>query len=142
MAGSLTAVELAGIRLDQEAELDAACTIWREVNEEDLVISKIDATFQETFTQTIFTGPCFCAPIVSRRDRFDVHGEQQVYQNQYRVLLPYNAGTSEGGIKIGDFMRITASEDPDFLLKDMTVKDVLLVSDISLRRLTTVDITE
>jgi hypothetical protein len=36
----------------------------------------------------------------------------------------------------------TVAEDPDFLLKDMTVKDVLLVSDISLRRLTTIDIEE
>jgi hypothetical protein len=107
MPGSLTDLELAGIRLDQEAELDATCIIWRQINDESRVISKVDATFAQTFTQTIFTGPCFCAPIVSRRDRFDVHNEQQVYQNQYRVLIPYNAGASEGGVKIGDFLRIT-----------------------------------
>jgi hypothetical protein len=77
MPGSLTDLELAGIRLDQEAELDATCIIWRQINDDSRVISKVDATFAQTFTQTIFNGPCFCAPIVSRRDRFDVHNEQQ-----------------------------------------------------------------
>ena len=136
MAGTLTKVELAGIRVDQLAQLDAICMIWREV---DLgTISKTDATLNSPSNITIFTGPCFCAPIVSRRDRFDVHGEQQVYQNQYRILIPYDAPT----IKIGDKFRLTESEDPDLLVKDMTIKDVLLVSDISLRRLTAIDILE
>lgn len=139
---SLTEVELAGLRLDQEAELDATCTIWRNIDEDLRTISKVTGVLSAPTTTTIFTGACFCAPIVSRRDRFDTHGEQQIYQNQYRVLLPHDAGEAEGGIRIGDFIRITVSEDPDFLLKDMTVKDVLLVSDISLRRLTTIDIEE
>ena len=136
MAGTLTKIELAGIRVDQLAQLDAQCIIWREV---DLgTISKTDATLNSPSNITIFAGPTFCAPIVSRRDRFDVHGEQQVYQNQYRILIPYDAPT----IKIGDKFRLTESEDPDLLVKDMTIKDVLLVSDISLRRLTAIDILE
>lgn len=140
MAGTLTPWELDGIRLDQEQQLDSICMIWRVQNEG--TISKIDATLSSPAQITIFTGPCFCAPIVSRRDRFDVHGEQQIYQNQYRILLPYDAGLPDFSIRVGDFLRVTVSEDPDFLLKDMTVKDVLLVSDISLRRLTTIDIEE
>lgn len=136
MAGSLTKIELAGIRVDQNAQLDAQCIIWREI---DLgTISKTDATLNTPSNTTIFTGACFCAPIVSRRDRFDVHGEQQVYQNQYRILIPWDADT----IRVGDRFRLTTSEDPDLLLKDMTIKDVLLVSDISLRRLTAIDILE
>ncbi len=136
MAGTLTQIELAGIRVDQNAQLDAVCMIWREV---DLgVISKTDATLGSPSNLTIFTGACFCAPIVSRRDRFDVHGEQQVYQNQYRILIPWDAPT----IKIGDRFRLTTSEDPDLLVKNMVIKDVLLVSDISLRRLTAIDILE
>lgn len=140
MAGTLTSWELDGIRLDQEDQLDAICMIWRVHSEGD--VSKIDATLSSEAQITIFTGPCFCAPIVSRRDRFDIHGEQQIYQNQYRILLPYDAGLPDFSIRVGDFIRITVSEDPDFLLKDMTVKDVLLVSDISLRRLTAIDIEE
>ena len=136
MAGTLTKLELAGIRVDQLAQLDAECMIWRVLDEG--VVSRVDAKFNQPSTMTIFTGPCFCAPIVSRRDRFDVHGEQQIYQNQYRILIPYDAPT----IKQGDFFRLTTSEDPDLLLKDMIVKDVLLVSDISLRRLTALDIAE
>lgn len=139
MAGSLSKIELNGIRVDQNAELDSVCMIWRVIGEGPA--SKIDATTTPT-TITIYTGPCYCTPIVSRRDRFDVHGEQQIYQNQYRVLVPWDAGTPDESIKIGDMIRITASDDPDFFLKDMTVKDVLLVSEISLRRLTTIDIDE
>ena len=136
MAGTLSKLELAGIRVDQFAQLDAQCIIWRET---DLgTISKVDATLNSPSNITIFTGSTFCAPIVSRRDRFDIHGEQQVYQNQYRILIPYDAPT----IRIGDKYRLTESEDPDLLLKDMTIKDVLLVSDISLRRLTAIDILE
>lgn len=136
MAGTLTKIELAGIRVDQLAQLDAQCIIWRET---DLgTISKTDATLSSPSNITIFAGPAFCAPIVSRRDRFDIHGEQQVYQNQYRILIPYDAPT----IRIADKFRLTQSEDPDLLFKDMTIKDVLLVSDISLRRLTAIDILE
>lgn len=138
--GSLSQIELNGLRVDQNAELDSECIIWRETSAG--TISKVDATFSAPVQVTVYTGPCFCAPIVSRRDRFDVHGEQQVYQNQYRVLLPWDAGQPTFSIKIGDFLRITSSEDTDFLLKDMVVKDVLLVSDISLRRLTVIDIEE
>ena len=136
MAGSLTQLELDGMRIDQLAELDAICMIWRVLDPGD--ISKLDATLNQPTTTTIFTGPTFCAPIVSRRDRFDVHGEQQIYQNQYRILLPHDVPT----IKIGDMYRLTTSQDPDLLLKDMTIKDVLLVSDLTLRRLTAIDITE
>lgn len=138
--GTLTQLELDGIRTDQEAQLDATCMIWRVHSEG--TISKVDATLSSPVQVTIYTGVCYVTPIVARRDRFDVHGEQQIYQNQYRVLLPYDAGLPNYSIRIGDFIRITASQDPDFLLKDMTVKDVLLVSDISLRRLTTIDIDE
>ncbi|MDX1407621.1 MAG: DUF6093 family protein [Saprospiraceae bacterium] len=138
--GSLSQIELNGIRVDQEAELDAECLIWREV---DLgTISKVDASFSSPTTVNIYSGPCSCSPIVARRDRFDVHGEQQVYQNQYRILVPWDAGQPTYSIKIGDYIRITTSEDDDFLAKDMTIKDVLLVSDISLRRLTAIDIKE
>ena len=140
MVGSLTDIELEGLRLDQEAELDATCLIWRVTDEG--TISKVDATFSSPTQVTIFNGPCSITPIVARRDRFDVHGEQQVYQNQYRILVPWDAGQPTYSIKIGDMIRITVSEDDDFTTKDLTIKDVLLVSDISLRRLTAIDITE
>lgn len=138
--GSLSQIELNGLRADQEAELEAQCLIWRVTNEG--TISKVDANLSSPTQVTIYSGFCFAAPIVSRRDRFDVHGEQQIYQNQYRILVPWDAGQPTYSIKIGDFIRITSSEDVDFLTKDMTIKDVLLVSDISLRRLTAIDIEE
>lgn len=136
MVGSLSDIELGWIRVDQIAELDAFCTIWRLTNPG--TISKTNALLTGPSTVTVFTGLCSVTPIVSRRDRFDVHGEQQVYQNQYRVLLPYDAD----GIRIGDILQVTSSEDPDFLLKEFEIKDVLLVTDISLRRLTAIDISE
>lgn len=141
MAGTLHKIELDGIRVDQTAQLDAMILIWRETGPGTL--SKLDATYTNPATLTIYSGACFFAPIVSRRDRFDVHGEQQVYQNQNRVLLPWDAGAATGeDIKIGDFARVTSSEDSTLDLRDMVVKDVLLVSDISMRRLTLVDIKE
>lgn len=136
MAGSLTSWELDGIRIDQEAELDAMCLIWRETGPGTPV--KATASYLSPITITVYTGPCFYSPIVSRRDRFDVHGEQQVYQNQYRVLMPWDGAT----VKAGDFFTLTVADDLDALSRTQVVKDVLYVSDISLRRLTTVDIKE
>lgn len=136
MVGSLTDIELDWIRVDQTAELDAFCLVYRITDPG--TISKVDGLFTGPTSVTIFSGLCSVTPIVSRRDRFDVHGEQQVYQNQYRVLLPYDAD----GIRIGDLLQVTSSEDPDFVTKEMEVKDVLLVTDISLRRLTVIDIDE
>jgi hypothetical protein len=141
MPGSLLPIELDGIRVDQEAQLDATCTIWREID--DGVMDKNTAIYLNPGTVTIYTGACFFAPIVSRRDRFDVYGEQQIYQNQNRVLVPWDAGDDLGQvIKIGDLLRVTVSEDNSLNPKVQTIKDVLLVSDISLRRLTTVDVKE
>jgi hypothetical protein len=136
MAGSLTDVELNWIRVDQEAELDSSGIIYRITDPG--TISKVTGLFTGPTSVTIYSGLLSVGPIVSRRDRFDVHGEQQIYQNQYRVLLPYDAD----GIHIGDFLQVTTSEDPDFVTKEMEIKDVLLVSDISLRRLTAIDISE
>lgn len=136
MPGSLLPIELDGVRVDQEGELDATCLIWREIGPGTPV--KATASYLDPVTVTVFTGPCFIAPIVSRRDRFDVHGEQQVYQNQYRVLMPWDGAD----VHIGDLITITVSNDPEFLGRNMEVKDVLYVSDLSLRRLTTIDIKE
>jgi hypothetical protein len=141
MAGTLHKTELDGIRVDQNAQLDAECIIWRTLSPG--TISKVDATYTNPSTETIYVGPCYFAPIVSRRDRFDVHGEQQVYQNQNRVLLPWDAGSELGQeIRIGDLFRVTSSKDDNLDLRDQEIKDVLMVSDISLRRLTTIDIHE
>jgi hypothetical protein len=136
MPGSLLPIELDGIRVDQEAQLDAQCLIWRVLSPG--TISTTTAVYTTPSTLTIYQGPCFFAPIVSRRDRFDVHGEQQIYQNQNRVLVPWDAF----GIKIGDLIQITVSEDEDLNLRTQEVKDVLMVSDLSLRRLTTIDVRE
>lgn len=136
MAGALHGIELDGARVDQTSLLDAQCVIWRVLSPG--TISKTTAIYTSPSTQTIYTGICAFAPIVSRRDRFDTHGEQQIYQNQNRVLLPWDAF----GVRIGDLLRVTSSEDDDLDLKDQVVKDVLLVSDITMRRLTTIDIDE
>lgn len=136
MAGTLSRLELEGIRVDQDQQLDAQCIIWRDTNPG--VIDKNTGFFMGASTLTIYEGPCAFQPILSRRDRFDVHGERQIYQNQYRLTLPWDAF----GIRIGDIVRITESEDQDLDLRDMVVKDVLMVSDTSARRLTLIDILE
>lgn len=134
--GSLQRIELAGVRVDHTAILADRCVIWRITDHG--TVSKSDASFSDPSTVTVYEGLCHFVPIVSRRDRFDIHGEQQVYQNQNRVLLPWDAF----GIRIGDLFRVTVSEDEDLKLKDQVIKDVLLLSDTSLRRITTVDISE
>lgn len=134
--GSLQRIELAGIRVDHTAILADQCLIWRITDQG--TINKADASYSNPSTLTVYQGLCHFVPIVSRRDRFDIHGEQQIYQNQNRVLLPWDAF----GIRIGDLFRVTQTEDEDLKLKDQVVKDVLLLSDTSLRRLTTVDIQE
>jgi hypothetical protein len=136
MAGSLLPIELDGIRVDQEAELDATCLIWRELSPGTPI--KATASYLAPETTTIFSGPCFYSPIVSRRDRFDVHGEQQVYQNQNRVLIPWDGGD----VQQGDIFTLVTADDTNAIGRDQVIKDVLYVSDISLRRLTTIDIRE
>lgn len=136
MPGSITPLELDGIRFDQEGELDATCLIWREISPG--TPDKATASYLAPETITIYSGPCFYSPIVSRRDRFDIHGEQQVYQNQYRVLLPWDGGD----IHQGDIFTLVTADDAEAIGRDQVVKDVLYVSDISLRRLTTIDIKE
>lgn len=141
MAGTLTKIELAGVRVDQTAQMDAQCTIWRQLDPGPL--NPLTATYDTPATLTVYSGPCSFTPIVSRRDRFDVHGEQQIYQNQNRVLIPWDHDTATGEeVKIGDYLRITSSEDASLDVKTQEVKDVLLVSDLTMRRLTTVDIRE
>ena len=136
IAGSLSNVELDGLRADQTAQLEDTCLIWRVLSPGTL--SKTDAAYSSPQTTTIYDGLCYFVPIVSRRDRFDIHGEQQIYQHQNRVLVPWDTF----GIKIGDLIRVTVSADQDLTLKDMLIKDVLLVSDLTLRRLTCIDIDE
>lgn len=137
MTSSLTPSELAGLRLDQEAELDALCTIWRTTDPG--TINTTTAIYSSPATTTVFTDePCSMVPIVARRDRFDVYGEQQIYQNQYRVLLRWDAF----GIHVGDLIRVTTAEDADLTPRIMTIKDNLYISDISLRRLTCIDVAE
>lgn len=133
---TLSRLELEGIRKDQNDQHDAECIVWRETSPG--TVDRNTGEFMGPTTVTIYSGPCSVAPIVSRRDRFDVHGEQQIYQNQYRALLPWDAFD----IRIGDYFRVTSSEDDDLDLRDMEVKDVLLVSDTSQRRLTLIDIKE
>ncbi len=138
---TLHQVELDGIRVDQNSLLEATLLIWRITDPG--TISKTTAIYSNPTTVTIYNGLGYFAPIVARRDRFDVHGEQQVYQNQNRVLVPWDAGSELGEeIKIGDILRVTASEDSTLDLRDQVIKDVLMVSDITLRRLTTIDIKE
>jgi len=67
--GTLTQLELDGIRTDQEAQLDATCMIWRVHSEG--TISKVDATLSSPVQVTIYTGVCYVTPIVARRDRFE-----------------------------------------------------------------------
>lgn len=133
---ALHQIEIDGIRVDQSTLLGDECLIWRITDQG--TISKVDATYSNPTTVTVYSGPCDFAPIVARRDRFDVHGEQQVYQNQNRILLPWDSFD----IRIGDFLRVTQTADETLHLRDQVIKDVLMVSDITLRRLTTIDIDE
>lgn len=136
MAGTLTQLELDGSRLDMNQQLDATCLIWRQTDMG--AVNPATGQFMAGSTVTVYEGPCWVGPILSRRDRFDVHGEQQIYQNQYRVTLPWDAF----GIKIGDNFRVTNAHDLNLETRDMVVKDVLMTTDTIAQRLTVIDIKE
>lgn len=133
--GSLTSLELKLLRQDYNREIGSGtqCTILRI---QDGIIAK-DGSLPADTPTPIYTGPCYLTPIEARRDRWDDRGADHVYQNQYRVVIPWDSGVPMQG----DWFRVTSSHaDSELIGRTMMIKDVHFESELGVRRLTVLDL--
>lgn len=136
MSELLSQEELDGIREDarQTNEVDT-CKIERITTEGQLLPSGLITPDPRSL---IYTGFCAMYPILSRRDRFDELGEGLTFTRQYRVDLPWTVAT----VQIRDRFTVLTSEDPQLINREFEVRDVVVETNIGLRRLTVHDFRE
>lgn len=136
MTELLSQEELDGIREDtrQTSEVDI-CLIERIVDEGTLLPNGLIVVGPRA---TIYTGFCAIYPILSRRDRFDEFGEGLTFTRQYRVDLPWHVDN----VQIRDRFTVTVSEDPQLLGREFEVRDVVVETNVGVRRLTVHDFRE
>ena len=133
----LSQAELDGLREDarQTIEVD-------EVLIERVIVGSgqlLPNGFRTADTRTsIYAGPGAIYPILSRRDRFDEVAEGLVFTRQYRVDLPWSVST----VQIRDRVTVTASQDPQMLNREFEVRDVVVETNVAVRRLTVHDFRE
>lgn len=132
----LSQAEIDGIREDvrQTTEVDQ-CIIERIVSEGTLLPNGL---IDPDPRAVIYTGFCAIYPILSRRDRFDELGEGLVFTRQYRVDLPWDEST----VQIRDRFTVTASQDPQLVGREFEVRDVVVETNVAVRRLTVHDFRE
>ena len=131
----IDALELAGIRTDLDGFFDDVGIIERIITPGVL---QANGTIAGEIRTTIYSGKMSVDPLLSRRDRFDEFGQGLVFTRQYRVDLPYTVTT----VQIRDRIRITTSQDPQLVGREMEVRDVIVETDVGLRRLTVHDFRE
>lgn len=136
MSELLSPEELAGIREDarQTTEVDT-CIIERIVDEGQL---QPNGLIIPSPRATIYIGFCAIYPILSRRDRFDELGEGLTFTRQYRVDLPWTVDD----VQIRDRLTMVTSEDLQLIGREFEVRDVVVETNIGLRRLTVHDFRE
>lgn len=133
----LTDEELAGLRVDMDTVINVdECELFRNVDEEGTLLP--NGFIVRDPHLTLYTGPCAMWPLLSRRDRFDEIAEGLVFTRQYRVTLPW----SVDDIQIRDRFKVTVSDDPQLVNREMEVRDVIVESKIAVRRLTVHDFRE
>ena len=132
----LTDEELAGIRVDAQTVINVdECIVERIVSEGTLLPNGFIVKDPRL---NIYTGPCAVYPLLSRRDRFDEIAEGLIFTRQYRVDLPWD----EADVQIRDRFKVTTTNDPQLLNREMEVRDVVVETNIAIRRLTVHDFRE
>lgn len=112
----------------QAAALDGmrdTCTIRRETGE-------ATDPFSGVITPTwaaLYAGRCRVQQGLAQADQHDT-GED--YQLQLRMVLQIPASVT--GLKVGDEVTITASQDPDLVGRVFLVRDLMHKTDLSSRR--------
>lgn len=133
----LTDEELAGLRVDVDTVINVdECVITRPVDQEGTLLP--NSFIVKDPELSIYTGPCAIYPLLSRRDRFDEIAEGLVFTRQYRVDLPWTVAD----VQIRDRFKVTVTNDPQLLNRLMEVRDVVVETNIAIRRLTVHDFRE
>jgi len=136
MAELITASELDGIREDVDQLFENTGKIERVTSIGTL--NHATGLYTDQVRVLIYSGPCYIAPIISRRDRFDEVGQGLVFSRQYRVNIPWD----QADVQIRDLFTPLTSEDPQLIGREMLVRDVLVQTNVSYRRLTVQDTRE
>lgn len=133
----ISQTELDGLREDarQTIEVDEVLIERITVGSGQLLPNGFRATDTRTL---VYAGPAAIYPILSRRDRFDEVAEGLVFTRQYRVDLPWDCDN----VQIRDRVTVTASQDPQMLDREFEVRDVVVETNIAVRRLTVHDFRE
>ncbi len=86
-------------------------------------------------TITVYSGPADISPVTYRRDRQELGGQESIRIRQYRGSIPWNADE----IFIDDIYTTNFSTDPWLVDKVLVITDVLLESEVGIRRISLVD---
>lgn len=135
MAELISDLELDGIRVDARQTIsEGTCTIERR---DEIERSDVAADGSLTTTRTVLHTdiPCNFSPILARRDRFDEFAEALVFTRQYRVKVAWDVDD----VRIGDYVTITTTADPQADGREFVVRDVVLSENNSVRIITVQD---
>lgn len=136
----ITQQELEGIRLDSNQQLFADTGVFERIT--DLgTLDPATAQYSGEVRLTIYSGPCFIYPIMSRRDRFDEFGQGLIFTRQYRVGIPYDPDPADLP-QIRDRFHLTQSTDGAIIGREFEVRDVVVSTLIGYRRITVQDTEE
>lgn len=132
----LSQAEIDGIREDARQTVEVDEGVVERITEQGGLLPN---GFREPDTRAvIYNGPCAVYPILSRRDRFDELAEGLVFTRQYRVDLPW----SVDDVQIRDRFHVTVSRDLQLMDREFEVRDVVVETNVGLRRLTVHDFRE
>lgn len=146
MVDLVTDEELAGIQQDlqmllgrdehnltDESAAKTVITIYRPGTK------SIDTdTLESSQTPAIvYNGPAMIGPMVFRRDRQELAGEEATRIRIYRCLLPHDAGD----IHLDDYVVVDKCDDSFLLSRRLEVSDVMYESVVGARRITLTDVT-
>lgn len=87
---------------------------------------------------TIYTGPARFIPLLFRRDRGEVAGEQLIRVRDYRIFIPFDPTVP--AIILDDVITFTASDDPYIISRPLTITDVQAQSETVERRIIAKDL--
>lgn len=127
--------EVDGIRADIEQLFVDQGRFFRRVGDP---ILNPNGTADPPPEADIYVGRMSLYPIMSRRDRFDELAEGLVFTRQYRVEVPW----STADIQIRDRLILTVSRDPELVGRELEVRDVIVETNIGMRRITVHDFRE
>ena len=126
---------LIGIEPDGD-ESKAKCTAKITRTTDIGTFNEVTLEYENPTILDIYGGPCLIGPIVFRRDRTEMIGQEQIRVRTYRAVLPHDTNT----VKILDDFEVLTSTDAGLVGRPMSVVDIMYSTEQGARRITLQDI--